>query len=301
MIRIDMSDYSRAAGAYWAALVAAGAVALGWGAYHCLAFSGTEWAQLVVLASLVVISGMLPGQDTGDEGRRDGGRLLRLPRRHLPRRPGRHRPRRVGAVHQLAPHLPARIDLDRHARLHVRHGLRRGPELLPRARRARRHRGEAARFSQRRLARTAHPAARPDVARPVHAQQRAGRRAALAQERAAVLALLARRLPLKLLDVLRGRARGRRRLRGHQPVRTALRHPEHPGRRRHARHLPHLLRARRREDARGRRGLAPPPRHRRGARHRHRRQRPDDALSRPARPALLRAHGRADGAGAFGN
>src|SRR5215208_1185460 len=55
-----MSDYSRAAGAYWAALVAGGALALGWGAYHCLAFSGTEWAQLVVLASLVVISGMLP-------------------------------------------------------------------------------------------------------------------------------------------------------------------------------------------------------------------------------------------------
>src|SRR5919107_681484 len=55
-----MSDYSRSARAYWAALVAGGALALGWGAYHCLAFTGTGWAQLVVLASLVVISGMLP-------------------------------------------------------------------------------------------------------------------------------------------------------------------------------------------------------------------------------------------------
>ena len=65
MIRIDMSDYSRAAGAYWAALVAGGAAALGWGAYHCLSFTGTEWAQLVVLASLVVISGMLPARIPG--------------------------------------------------------------------------------------------------------------------------------------------------------------------------------------------------------------------------------------------
>ncbi|MET0647170.1 MAG: diguanylate cyclase [Pyrinomonadaceae bacterium] len=60
MIRIDMSDYGRAAGAYWAALVAGGALALGWGAHACLSFGVTEWAQLVVLASLVVISGMLP-------------------------------------------------------------------------------------------------------------------------------------------------------------------------------------------------------------------------------------------------
>src|ERR671926_229877 len=43
-----MSDYSRAAGAYWAALVLGGAAALGWGVYHCLTFSLTEWAQLVV-------------------------------------------------------------------------------------------------------------------------------------------------------------------------------------------------------------------------------------------------------------
>src|SRR5919205_1733239 len=60
-----MSDYSRAAGAYWAALVLGGAAALGWGVYHCLTFSLTEWAQLVVLASLVVISGMLPARVPG--------------------------------------------------------------------------------------------------------------------------------------------------------------------------------------------------------------------------------------------
>ncbi len=65
MIRIDMSDYGRAAGAYWAALSAAGAAALGWGVYHCASFSLTGWAQLVVLASLVVISGMLPARVPG--------------------------------------------------------------------------------------------------------------------------------------------------------------------------------------------------------------------------------------------
>ncbi|HEX8685536.1 MAG TPA: hypothetical protein VF654_03515, partial [Pyrinomonadaceae bacterium] len=65
MIRIDMSDYGRAAGAYWAAVVAAGAVALGWGAYACLSYSVVQWAQLLVLASLVVISGMLPARIPG--------------------------------------------------------------------------------------------------------------------------------------------------------------------------------------------------------------------------------------------
>ena len=65
MIRIDMSDYSRAAGGYWAALVLAGALALGWGAYACLSYSFMEWAQLLVLGSLVVISGMLPARIPG--------------------------------------------------------------------------------------------------------------------------------------------------------------------------------------------------------------------------------------------
>ncbi|MFN2414578.1 MAG: diguanylate cyclase [Pyrinomonadaceae bacterium] len=65
MIRIDMSDYSRAAWGYWAALVSAGALALGGGAYACLSYSFMQWAQLLVLASLVVISGMLPARIPG--------------------------------------------------------------------------------------------------------------------------------------------------------------------------------------------------------------------------------------------
>jgi diguanylate cyclase (GGDEF)-like protein/putative nucleotidyltransferase with HDIG domain len=65
VIRIDMSDYGRAAAGYWAALVTAGALALGWGAYACLSYGATQWAQLVVLASLVVISGMLPARIPG--------------------------------------------------------------------------------------------------------------------------------------------------------------------------------------------------------------------------------------------
>ncbi|HWS52846.1 MAG TPA: hypothetical protein VN228_01855, partial [Pyrinomonadaceae bacterium] len=55
-----MSDYNRAAKCYWAALVAAGACALAWGVYHCLFFAPVEWARLLVLASLVVISGFYP-------------------------------------------------------------------------------------------------------------------------------------------------------------------------------------------------------------------------------------------------
>jgi diguanylate cyclase (GGDEF)-like protein/putative nucleotidyltransferase with HDIG domain len=65
VIRIDMSDYGRAARYCWAALVAAGALVLGWGAHACLSYSVVEWAQLLVLASLVVISGMLPARVPG--------------------------------------------------------------------------------------------------------------------------------------------------------------------------------------------------------------------------------------------
>ena len=60
MIRIDMSDYSRAARVYWGAVVASGAVVFAWGAWRCLSFAPAQWAQLLVLASLVVIGGMLP-------------------------------------------------------------------------------------------------------------------------------------------------------------------------------------------------------------------------------------------------
>src|SRR6201990_2398244 len=60
MFRIDMSDYNRGARAYGCAVVAAGALVLAWGFGSCLVFRPAQWAQLVVLASLVVVSGMKP-------------------------------------------------------------------------------------------------------------------------------------------------------------------------------------------------------------------------------------------------
>ena len=55
-----MSDYNRAARIYWCATVGLGALVFAWGVARCLTFGVTQWAQLIVLASLVVISGMLP-------------------------------------------------------------------------------------------------------------------------------------------------------------------------------------------------------------------------------------------------
>src|SRR5215212_5152662 len=55
-----MSDYNRGARAYWCAVVAAGALVLAWGIGGCLHFGPEQWAQLVVLASLVVVSGVHP-------------------------------------------------------------------------------------------------------------------------------------------------------------------------------------------------------------------------------------------------
>lgn len=60
MFRIDMSDYNRASRVYWCAVVAAGALVLAWGLGSCLRFGPAQWAQLVVLASLVVVSGVHP-------------------------------------------------------------------------------------------------------------------------------------------------------------------------------------------------------------------------------------------------
>jgi diguanylate cyclase (GGDEF)-like protein/putative nucleotidyltransferase with HDIG domain len=60
VIRIDMSDFNRGARAYWGVIVLAGGLVFGWGLYGCLSFGAVRWAQLLVLASLVVISGMLP-------------------------------------------------------------------------------------------------------------------------------------------------------------------------------------------------------------------------------------------------
>jgi diguanylate cyclase (GGDEF)-like protein/putative nucleotidyltransferase with HDIG domain len=55
-----MSDYNRAARVYWGTTVAAGTLIFSWGVSRCLSFSPAQWAQLLVLVSLVVISGMLP-------------------------------------------------------------------------------------------------------------------------------------------------------------------------------------------------------------------------------------------------
>ena len=55
-----MSDYNRAARVYWGTVVCVGAFVFAWGVSRCLSFGAMQWAQLVVLASLVVISGMLP-------------------------------------------------------------------------------------------------------------------------------------------------------------------------------------------------------------------------------------------------
>ena len=57
---IDMSDYSRGARAYWFALVAVGAPVGVWSLYQCLTFTPAQWAQLLVLASFVVISSLKP-------------------------------------------------------------------------------------------------------------------------------------------------------------------------------------------------------------------------------------------------
>lgn len=55
-----MSDYNRAARAYWLAVVLLGATACAWGVYGCLFLGHHARAQLLALASLVVISGVYP-------------------------------------------------------------------------------------------------------------------------------------------------------------------------------------------------------------------------------------------------
>ncbi len=56
---MDMSDYSRAAGVYWCAAVAAGAVACAWALFCCLSLTGAQGLQLLALASFVVLAGSL--------------------------------------------------------------------------------------------------------------------------------------------------------------------------------------------------------------------------------------------------
>ncbi len=55
-----MSDYSRAARAYWAALVSSGALIVAWGLSQCLSFTPAEGLQFLALASFVVLSSSLP-------------------------------------------------------------------------------------------------------------------------------------------------------------------------------------------------------------------------------------------------
>ncbi len=55
-----MSDYNRAARAYWCLIATAGAGVFAWAIYECLRFSSLQWAQLLVLVSLVVISSSRP-------------------------------------------------------------------------------------------------------------------------------------------------------------------------------------------------------------------------------------------------
>ncbi|HEX8475348.1 MAG TPA: diguanylate cyclase [Pyrinomonadaceae bacterium] len=57
---IDMSDYNRATRAYWCVLVVAGTLAAMWALYECLFLTPVAWAQLLVLASLVVVSSIRP-------------------------------------------------------------------------------------------------------------------------------------------------------------------------------------------------------------------------------------------------
>jgi diguanylate cyclase (GGDEF)-like protein/putative nucleotidyltransferase with HDIG domain len=57
---IDMSDYNRAAKAYWLALVSAGALIAAWALSQCLSFTAMQGLQFVALMSFVVLSSSFP-------------------------------------------------------------------------------------------------------------------------------------------------------------------------------------------------------------------------------------------------
>lgn len=57
---IEMSDFSRAAKAYWLALVSAGALIAAWALSQCLSFTPVQGLQFVALTSFVVLSSSLP-------------------------------------------------------------------------------------------------------------------------------------------------------------------------------------------------------------------------------------------------
>ena len=80
MTLINMSDYNRAARVYWFTMVVLGALGFVWALSRALSFTQPQWAQLLVLLSLVVISSSrpipIPNQIATVTARR-----LRLPRR----------------------------------------------------------------------------------------------------------------------------------------------------------------------------------------------------------------------------
>ncbi len=55
-----MSDYNRAARCYWWTMVILGMLTVAWAVYECLFFAPMQWAQLLVLSSLVVITSTRP-------------------------------------------------------------------------------------------------------------------------------------------------------------------------------------------------------------------------------------------------
>ena len=55
-----MSDYNRAARAYWSAMVVAGALVGAWGVSQALSFTSVQWMQFLALLSLVVVTASHP-------------------------------------------------------------------------------------------------------------------------------------------------------------------------------------------------------------------------------------------------
>src|SRR5256885_15506536 len=57
---IEMSDYNRPARIYWSVMVAAGTLTGIWGLSQCLAYNARQWAELLALLSLVVLTSSYP-------------------------------------------------------------------------------------------------------------------------------------------------------------------------------------------------------------------------------------------------
>src|ERR1043166_8193869 len=57
---IDMSDYNRAAKAYWAFMVLAGSIVVGWSIKSFQHLSASQWMQFAALLSLVALASFFP-------------------------------------------------------------------------------------------------------------------------------------------------------------------------------------------------------------------------------------------------